>query len=52
MYDLFGVQFDNSILGLMGFVFFLGLFWVAWDKKKQGWHDKLAKTVVIKKKKQ
>ncbi|EGR3275202.1 RDD family protein, partial [Vibrio parahaemolyticus] len=22
-------------------------FWVAWDKRKQGWHDKLANTVVI-----
>ena len=28
---------------------FLGLFWVAFDKRKQGWHDKLAGTVVIKK---
>jgi uncharacterized RDD family membrane protein YckC len=26
---------------------FLGILWVAWDKKKQGWHDKLAKTVVV-----
>ncbi len=26
----------------------LGFFWVAWDKKKQGWHDKIAKTVLIK----
>ena len=25
----------------------LGLIWVAWDKKKQGWHDKLARTVVV-----
>ncbi len=25
----------------------LGLFWVGWDKKKQGWHDKMAGTVVI-----
>jgi len=25
----------------------LGYFWVIWDKKKQGWHDKLANTVVI-----
>nr|VFJ56572.1 MAG: Uncharacterized membrane protein YckC, RDD family [Candidatus Kentron sp. FW] len=24
-----------------------GYFWVAWDSKKQGWHDKLAGTVVI-----
>ncbi len=25
-----------------------GLIWVAFDKRKQGWHDKLAGTVVIK----
>ncbi|HUF22306.1 MAG TPA: RDD family protein [Burkholderiales bacterium] len=25
----------------------LGLFWVAWDRRKQGWHDKLAGTVVV-----
>lgn len=28
-------------------VFFLGFFWIVWDKKKQGWHDKLAGTVVV-----
>lgn len=33
-----------SILGLM-----LGFIWIAFDKRKQGWHDKLAGTVVIKK---
>jgi len=33
-------------------VLFIGIFWVAWDKKKQGWHDKLAKTVVVRSKKQ
>lgn len=27
--------------------FFLGLIWVAFDKKKQGWHDKLAGTYVV-----
>jgi len=27
--------------------FGLGLIWVAFDQKKQGWHDKLAGTVVI-----
>lgn len=27
--------------------FGLGFFWVAWDGKKQGWHDKIAGTVVI-----
>jgi uncharacterized RDD family membrane protein YckC len=25
----------------------LGLFWVGIDKKKQGWHDKLANTLVV-----
>jgi uncharacterized RDD family membrane protein YckC len=28
-------------------VFGLGLLWVAFDARKQGWHDKLAGTVVI-----
>ncbi len=28
--------------------FFIGIIWVAFDKRKQGWHDKLAGTVVIK----
>jgi uncharacterized RDD family membrane protein YckC len=32
---------------LSGIVFGLGFLWVAWDAKKQGWHDKLAGTVVI-----
>ena len=27
--------------------FLLGIIWVAFDKKKQGWHDKLAGTLVI-----
>ena len=27
----------------------LGIIWVGFDKKKQGWHDKLASTAVIKK---
>jgi len=29
---------------------FIGIFWVLFDKKKQGWHDKLVKSVVIRKK--
>ena len=29
-------------------VLFLGLFWIGIDGKKQGWHDKVAKTYVIK----
>jgi len=27
---------------------FLGFFWIIWDKKKQGWHDKIAGTLVVK----
>ena len=28
-------------------LFYLGLVWAFFDPFKQGWHDKLAKTVVI-----
>lgn len=28
--------------------FCIGIFWIAFDRRKQGWHDKLAGTVVIK----
>ena len=31
--------------------FLLGFLWVAWDKRKQGFHDLLAGTVVVKTKK-
>ena len=29
-------------------VFGLGFLWIAWDARKQAWHDKLSRTVVIK----
>lgn len=29
-------------------VFYLGFIWIAIDKDKQGWHDKIANTYVIK----
>ena len=29
------------------FVLFLGYFWMLWDGEKQGWHDKLARSVVV-----
>jgi uncharacterized RDD family membrane protein YckC len=43
----------QSLLRFVGFflsevVLFLGFLWIFWDKKRQGWHDKLAKTIVIK----
>jgi uncharacterized RDD family membrane protein YckC len=28
-------------------VFFLGYFWMIWDKEKQTWHDKFAGSVVV-----
>lgn len=31
-----------------GLVFCLGFIWVAFDVKKQGWHDKMANSVVVK----
>ena len=33
---------------LSGTVLFLGYFWMLWDPKKQTWHDKIAKSVVVK----
>jgi len=32
-----------------GIVLLIGFFWIGFDKNKQGWHDKIAKTLVIKK---
>lgn len=29
------------------YVFLLGLLWIIWDKDHQGWHDKIAGTVVV-----
>ena len=34
--------------GFSIFVLFLGFLWIAWDRDKQGWHDKIAGTVVLK----
>src|SRR5205085_1859284 len=36
---------DAIILAIVGFV--IGLLWVACDKNKQGWHDKMADTFVV-----
>ena len=33
-----------------GIPFGLGIFWVGFDSKKQGWHDKIAGTVVVRSK--
>lgn len=44
----------QSILRYIGYipatlVFLIGLIWIAFDPKKQGWHDKMAKSVVVRK---
>ncbi|HXI90366.1 MAG TPA: RDD family protein [Blastocatellia bacterium] len=28
-------------------LFFLGFLWMLWDPRQQGWHDKLARTIVV-----
>lgn len=33
---------------ISGLVLLLGYFWMLWDDKKQTWHDKIAKSVVVK----
>ena len=47
------VNYPTAIIRYLGYfisaiVACLGFLWVAWDKKKQGWHDKIAGTVVVK----
>ena len=32
---------------LSAVVFFLGFLWIAWDDEKQGWHDRIAGTAVV-----
>lgn len=46
----FGKAALREIVGkwISGLVFGLGYLWVAFDDKKQGWHDKIAGTVVVK----
>jgi uncharacterized RDD family membrane protein YckC len=31
-----------------GYVFYLGYFWMIWDKNSETWHDKLSNTKVVK----
>jgi uncharacterized RDD family membrane protein YckC len=42
------VQFILRYVGyFLSSIFLLGFIWVAFDKRKQGWHDKIAGTVVL-----
>ena len=42
--------FLREIVGrfISSLVLLLGYLWIIWDDKRQGWHDKIAGTVVIK----
>lgn len=46
-----GKSFFRETLGkfISGIVFYLGYLSILWDKKRQGWHDKLAGDIVIQK---
>lgn len=46
------LSFGRALLRYVGYFvsaipFFLGLLWVAFDRRKQGWHDKIANSVVV-----
>ena len=43
----FGTAFLRAVGYFISFIYFLGFIWAAFDKRKQGWHDKIAGTVVI-----
>jgi len=44
----FGVAFLRWVGYLIsGLVFCLGFLWIAFDRRKQGWHDKIAATLVM-----
>ncbi len=50
--DLTAVRLGGAVLRYLGLVLsflviFIGVIWVGFDARKQGWHDKIARTVVI-----
>lgn len=47
------LDYKEAIIRYLGYILSamalgLGYFWVIWDEKKQGWHDRLAGTLVVK----
>jgi uncharacterized RDD family membrane protein YckC len=50
----YGVAFIREVLikdiiyFIIFFISWLGYLWALWDKKKQTWHDKIARTLVVK----
>ncbi len=44
----FAIALVRALAGAFSIVvLFLGMFWIGWDAEKQGWHDKIAGTVVL-----
>ena len=46
------LKFHNAVIRLVGYwistmFFFMGYWWVLFDSRRQGWHDKLARTMVV-----
>ena len=46
------ISYARALLRYVGVIiasipFSLGLLWAAWDPRKQGWHDKIASTLVV-----
>jgi len=44
--QLFGRYFSYIVSAIP---IYFGFFWIGWDARKQGWHDKLSGTLVIRK---
>jgi len=47
------IDIGHGILRYLGYIvsiipLFLGFIWIAFDSRKQGWHDKIAETYVVK----
>lgn len=50
--DRKALDYKTAIVRYVGYfisapLFCLGFFWIIWDDKKQGWHDKIAGTYVV-----
>lgn len=46
------ITFKQALLRYLGYILSvmslgLGFLWILWDDRKQGWHDKIANTVVV-----
>ena len=39
------LRYVGLLIGIV--IFFLGVIWAGFDRRKQGWHDKMAGTVVV-----